>query len=152
MHWMMGLLAENGLPPPDFELADHLRGAKLAVSNQQDRRVGRVQPIHITQQGQLFGRRAVPSAPPHPGPGEGDRPAAKGNGNDQELVSEADLGAIGDEAHPPPVRAMACTNEQATGSYHFRTRTAGLSRKRLSRRTMLSERAAPGMWTAIWLR
>jgi len=105
---MVSLLAQNIPPLPGLQLTDDFHGAKLAISHQQDRYTWRDQLPQIGQQSQLFGGGAMSFGAPDPGPGDGNSPAAVGNGDDQKLVVETDpsglsplgrsLGAIGDQA------------------------------------------------------
>jgi site-specific DNA recombinase len=100
-HFVIGLLAQHVAPMPDVHLPHDGHCPEFAVSNQQNGRLGRNQPSHVGQQGQLFGCRTVPAALPDPGPGDGDRPSTKGNAHHQQLMPETDFAAIRNQTDFP---------------------------------------------------
>jgi site-specific DNA recombinase len=91
-------LAQNIEPMPLIQLAQDRHRAKFTVSDQKYGCSARDQPTDIGQQSQLLPGGAVSFDTFDPGPGDWDRPLSVRQANDQQLMSEADLGAIHDQA------------------------------------------------------
>ena len=98
---MAGFLPQDILPSPGFQLLDDLYSAELAISHQQNRSAWGNQPPDIGQQRQLLDGRTVASGGLDPRPGDGNGSAAESQADDQQLMSKADFGPIGNEPDFP---------------------------------------------------
>ncbi len=104
----IGLLTQNIEPRLAVQLSQDWDRAKFTVAHQENGRSSRDQSAHIGQQGQLFASTAVSSDILDPGPGDGDRPFAVGQTNDQQLMSETDLGAVHNQADFTQMMKLRC--------------------------------------------
>jgi site-specific DNA recombinase len=95
----VGFLAQDIIPMPRIQLAQHFHRSKLAIPDQQHCEPRWQQRAHVFQQGHLPHRTGMTFDMPHPGPGNGNGPFAIRQADHQQLVAKPDLGAIYQQAH-----------------------------------------------------
>jgi site-specific DNA recombinase len=94
----IAFLTQNIEPMPLIQLAQDCDRAKFTVSDQKNRCSAGDQLTNIGQQSQLLPGSAVPFDAFDPGPGDWDHSFPVRQANDQQLMSEANLSAIYDQA------------------------------------------------------